>query len=93
MSSTNDEPKKPRLELKPAIATELVDHVEVAYEAVLGGGEMSLGRLGALQSGDVVSLDRSPADPVDIRVNGKTIARGEIVTVDDHFAIRLTQIG
>ncbi len=93
MNSNNDEPDKPRPEPKTAIATELVDHVAVAYEAVLGGGEMSIGRLGTLGSGDIISLDRSPADPVDIRVNGKTIARGEIVTVDDHFAIRLTQIG
>ena len=38
-------------------------------------------------------LDRSPADPVDIRIGGKTIARGEIVTIDDRFAIRLTEVG
>ena len=72
---------------------ELVDHVQVACEALLGSGEMTIGQLSKLTKGDVVTLDRSPADPVDIRVNGKTIARGEIVTVDDRFAIRLTDIG
>lgn len=72
---------------------ELVDHVQVDCEALLGSGQMTIGQLSKLAKGDVVTLDRSPADPVDIRVNGKTIARGEIVTVDDRFAIRLTEIG
>ncbi|GAA4044787.1 FliM/FliN family flagellar motor switch protein [Parerythrobacter jejuensis] len=76
-----------------ATRARLVDHVEVTCEAVLGSGEITVGKLNALAKGDVVALDRSPADPVDIRVNGKTIARGEIVTVDDKFAIRLTEIG
>lgn len=71
----------------------LVDHVEVGCEAVIGGGSLTIARLNALAKGDVVTLDRSPADPVDIRVNGKTIARGEIVTVGDRFAVRLTEIG
>ncbi len=72
---------------------ELLDHVEVECEALLGSGELTIGRLGKLAKGDVITLDKSPADPVDIRVNGKVIARGEIVTVEDRFAIRLSQIG
>ncbi|MEP0391761.1 MAG: FliM/FliN family flagellar motor switch protein [Erythrobacter sp.] len=72
---------------------ELVDHVSVDCEALLGSGQMTIGQLSKLTKGDLVALNRSPADPVDIRVNGKTIARGEIVTVDDRFAIRLTEIG
>lgn len=76
-----------------ATRAKLVDHVEVSCEAILGGGDISIGRLNDMSKGDVITLDRSPADPVDIRVNGKTIARGEIVTVDDKFAIRLTEIG
>jgi len=72
---------------------ELVDHVTVECEALLGTGTISIGELSQLTKGEVIALDRSPADPVDVRVNGKTIARGEIVTVDGRFAIRLTQIG
>ena len=71
---------------------QLVNHVEVVCEAILGGGTMTIGRLNGITKGDIITLDRSPSDPVDIRVNGKTIARGEIVTVDEHFAIRLTEI-
>lgn len=73
--------------------TELVSHVEVTCEAILGSGLVTLGRLSSLKTGDTIALDRTPADPADIRVNGKTIARGEIVTVDGKFAIRLTEIG
>ena len=90
-------PKKTPEEQAPATQgtdpVDLVDHVQVECEALLGTGKVTIGQLGKLTKGDVVALDRSPADPVDIMVNGKTIARGEIVTVDDRFAIRLTQIG
>lgn len=72
---------------------DLVDHVEVSCEAIVGSGTITIGKLNALMDGDIIELDRSPADPADIRVNGKTIARGEIVTVDGKFAVRLTQIG
>ena len=81
------------LTLTASDRTSLVDHVEVVCEAVLGNGTISIGRLSQLAKGDVIALDRTPADPVDIRVNGKVIARGEIVTVDDRFAVRLTEIG
>ncbi len=76
-----------------ALRASLLDHVEIGCEAVLGSGSITIGRLNAMAKGDLLTLDRSPADPVDIRVNGKTIARGEIVTVDDRFAIRVTEIG
>ena len=90
---TDKAPEDKAQSAKSTDPVELVDHVQVECEALLGSGEMTIGQLSKLAKGDVVTLDRSPADPVDIRVNGKTIARGEIVTVDDRFAIRLTDIG
>lgn len=71
----------------------LVDHVEVVCEAILGSGSITIGELARLAPGETLVLDSSPADPAEIRVNGKVIARGEIVAVDDHFAIRITEIG
>lgn len=70
----------------------LVGHVELECEAVFGHGKMTVSQLTALAEGDFVALDRTPADPVDIVVNGKTIARGEIVTADGRFAVRITEI-
>jgi flagellar motor switch protein FliN/FliY len=71
----------------------LVGHLEITCEAVLGQGTLTIADLEKLRPGDTVPLNRSPADPVDIRVGGKTIARGEIVTLEDRFAIRLTEVG
>ena len=88
LNHTPDDPSKE----KGTNAVELLDHVEVECEALLGNGELTIGQLGNLSAGDVITLDKSPADPVDIRVNGKTIARGEIVTVEHRFAVRLTQV-
>lgn len=71
----------------------LIDHVEVVCEAVLGRGTITIGELDGLAAGGTLTLDTSPADLAEIRVNGKVIARGEVVTVDDRFAVRLTEIG
>lgn len=71
----------------------LVDHVEVVCEAVLGRGAITIGGLDRLAPGEVLALDASPADLAEVQVNGKVVARGEIVTVDDRFAIRITEIG
>lgn len=71
----------------------LVGHVEVVCEALIGSGRLTIGALDALGPGETLLLDSSPADPAEIRVNGKTIARGEVVTIDDRFAIRITEVG
>ena len=71
----------------------LVDHVEVTCEAFFGSGSLTVGRLDALAPGETLILDSSPADPAEIRINGKVVARGEVVTVDDRYAIRITEIG
>lgn len=71
----------------------LLDHVEVEVEAVLGNTAMTVAELNALTDGDVIQLDKQINEPVSVRVNGRVIGYGEIVTVNDCFAVRLTQIG
>ncbi len=71
----------------------LLNQVEVKCEAVLGQGTVTLGKLEGLAPGDCVPLDCSPADLVELRVNGTTIARGEIVTMKDRFGIRVVAVG
>lgn len=71
----------------------LIEHVEVECEAILGRGSITIGQLDRLTPGEALILDSSPADPAEIRVNGKVIARGEIVTIDERFAIRVTEVG
>ena len=45
-----------------------------------------------LSNGSVVELSRQVSEPVDILVNGALLASGEVVVVDDHFAVRITKL-
>jgi flagellar motor switch protein FliN/FliY len=56
----------------------------------LGEAEMTIEEVVSLRDGSVVELDRAPGDPVDILVNDRVVARGEIVVVDDRFTVRVT---
>ena len=67
-------------------------NVALGVSAELGRCSLRLGELLKLGSGAVVELDRRAGAPIDLFVNGKLIARGEIVAVDDRFGVRLTEV-
>jgi flagellar motor switch protein FliN/FliY len=71
----------------------LIDHVEIELEVLLGDARLTVSELSRLKPGDVVPIDRKLSEAAEIRVNGRVIARGEIVSVDDKFAVRVTEIG
>lgn len=71
----------------------LINHVKIEIEALLGHATLTVAELNALTEGDEIRLDQQINEPVAIIVNGRTLARGEIVTVNDCFAVRLTQVG
>ena len=58
----------------------------------LGRTVMNVKDILALNDGSVVELDKLAGDPVDIFVNGKLIANGEVVVIDDNFGVRVTDI-
>lgn len=58
----------------------------------LGRQSLALSQVLALSVGSVVELDRAAGAPVDIRVNGILFGRGEVVVVDDEYAVRLIEI-
>ncbi len=58
----------------------------------LGRTRMQLGEALALQSGSIVELDRLPGEPLDMHVNDRLVARGEVVVVNDVLALRITEI-
>jgi flagellar motor switch protein FliN len=64
--------------------------VELAVE--VGRTRMTLGQALALGPGSVVTLDRLADKPVDLLVNGKPIARGEVVVIDEEFGLRITEV-
>ncbi len=64
--------------------------LEVAVE--LGRTRMTIQELLSLSPGSVVELDKVAGEPLDIVVNGRLVARGEAVVVNDKFGIRITDI-
>ena len=58
----------------------------------LGRARMSVRELLALSPGTVLELDRAAGSPADLLVNGRLIARGEVVVVDEDFGLRVTEI-
>lgn len=66
--------------------------VEVVVSAELGRVNIPLGDLVGLGEGSVVELNRSVTSPVDLMAQGKRVATGEIVVIDDCFAIRIKSI-
>ncbi len=64
--------------------------LEVSVE--LGRTRLSIQNLLALGPGSVVELDKLAGDPLDILVNGRLVARGEAVVVNDKFGVRITDI-
>ena len=66
--------------------------VKLDAEAVLGRADLSVEEMLNLDVGSVVELDRLVSDPVDLIVQNVRVARGEVVVVNDQFAIRITEI-
>ena len=58
----------------------------------LGNCEMTMKDLLQVGIGSVVQLDKSSSDPIDIFVNQKLVARGEIVVVEDNLGIKITEV-
>ncbi len=73
----------------------MVMRIPVTLQAVLGEARMSIARLMKLGPGSVVPLNHKVGDPVDVVVNGRLVARGEVVLLDgesERFGISLTEI-
>ncbi|MFO0982178.1 MAG: flagellar motor switch protein FliN [Planctomycetota bacterium] len=71
---------------------DLLLDVDVEVSAEIGSRQLPIEQLLALGPGAVVELDRSAEQPIDLKVNGKIFARGEVVVVGDHFGVRVTEI-
>lgn len=58
----------------------------------LGRAELPLAEVLALKPGSVVELDRFPGEPLDLYANGRLVARGEIIVLNDIFGFRVAEI-
>lgn len=74
---------------------EMVMRIPVTVQIVLGSATMPVSNLVKLGRGAVVPLDRRVGEPVDVVVNGRVVARGEVVVLDEdssRFGISLTEV-
>ena len=82
------------VELSDKIASDLapVFDVPVNISAVLGRAHMSVAQLLQLQAGSILELDRKVGEAIDIYVNNRLVARGEVVVVDERLGVTMTEI-
>ena len=88
-----DAPAAP-LQTEEKAATDLapVFDVPVNISAVLGRANLSVASLLQLTQGSVLELDRKVGEAIDIYVNNRLVARGEVVVVDDRLGVTMTEI-
>jgi flagellar motor switch protein FliN/FliY len=86
-------PKRP----EPATGgnLDMIMRIPVTVKVVLGSATMPVANLTKLGRGAIIPLDRRVGEPVDVMVNGRVVARGEVVVVDEttsRFGISLTEV-
>lgn len=91
----SEEEKRPGQGRGAGAGNNVILDIPVEVQIVLGSTEMPVSDLMTLQKGSTVALDRRIGEPVDVVVNGRRIARGEITVLESdpsRFGIRLTEI-
>ena len=76
----------------PASPIDMIADIPVRVTVELGKTRKSVSEILALTNGAVIELDKMAGEPVDILVNGKLIAKGEVVVIDENFGVRITDI-
>jgi flagellar motor switch protein FliN len=72
---------------------EVVQDLKVRLTISVGGAQLSIGELFALKEGAMLKLDKATSEPLDIFLDDKRVARGELMAAEDNFAIRITEVG
>ncbi len=71
---------------------ELLREVKIQVSVELGRRELPLGEVLHLVRGSVIELDKLAGEPVSVYANGRTIAEGEVVVIDEHFGVRIINL-
>jgi flagellar motor switch protein FliN len=92
--TTTAGPAEPLSAPHPVTAEELsrLHDVSVELAVEVGRTQMTIREALALGPGSIVTLNRLAGEPVDLLVNGKPIARGEVVVIDEEFGLRVTEV-
>ena len=74
------------------LSLEALNDIELDVTLELGRAEVTIEELLQLREGSVVPLDKAAGDPIDILANGRLVARGEVIVVDDKFGVRICEV-
>ena len=73
-------------------AIEAISHADMELEVLVGSTREKISNIVDLKEGDVLTLDKYLEEPLDISINGVTIASGESMIINDKIAVRLSKI-
>jgi flagellar motor switch protein FliN/FliY len=73
-------------------AIDLIADIPVRVTVELGKTRKNISEILAISMGSVIELDKMAGEPVDVLVNGKLIAKGEVVVIDENFGVRITEV-
>lgn len=71
---------------------DLIRGVKVSASVLLGETELSVGKLFDMRAGEVLTLNRTINEPLDLLLDGHLVARGELVVVGDSLGLRITEV-
>ena len=74
------------------VAEKTLGDIPLQVTVELGNTSMTLKELLELREGSVVSQDRLAGQPLDLKVSGQLVAQGEVIAVDENYALRITNI-
>ncbi|HLT19715.1 MAG TPA: FliM/FliN family flagellar motor switch protein [Thermomicrobiales bacterium] len=77
----------------PPLPTSVLSNVEVPVAAVLGSARLTVRDIITMRPGTLIQLDRMAGESVDLRINNVTVAGGEVIVIDDRYAVRINAIG
>jgi len=66
--------------------------IELPVSLRFGGARLPLGEVMALEGGSLIEFNRALDDPVEVRVNGRVVAFGHVVSVQGNYAIKITEV-
>lgn len=75
-----------------AFSIGMLDDVQMSVQIELGRAELLIDEVLSMRKGVVVPLDKLAGDPIDIVVNGRLLARGEVLVLNDKFCVRVVEI-
>jgi len=76
----------------PAVRVNPLHQIKARLEVRVGDAVITVGEMMGLREHQVLTLNQPVDAPVDVLLEGKVVARGQLVAVEDHFAVRITEL-